>query len=477
MPETKQFNMRKTIITAFILTCINYTFGQKHSFMPEFKTSFHSFASSGDDLPFWFTSNQNGVFTMQNSTYQLLTAGFSRGLENDSLKNFGFTYGADMVYGYASESDFHLNQAWAGIRYKWFVLNAGMQADPVSYAGLSSTNGNIMWSNNARPLPGVGIASNGYMPFFFFKSWFSFKFEYEENFLNDSRYVEGAMLHHKNLFLRFKIPQTWQLTIGLDHWVYWGGTSPVYGKLPGFEDYLRYISGSSGSSDAPETDKLNVAGNSLGMYVIELQKGFENMDFTFYYNHPFEDHSGMEFANWEDGLWGIHASRKNRKAWLTDFVYEYMNTRDQSGSYHQIPNPDNPDDLIGRGRDNYFNHGVYRSGHTHYNRMMGTPLFIPVINEDGVAVGFESTRMQMHHVGLKGHIYEGFDWNSLFTWSKNYGTYHNPYPSPLTEFSFLTSVNYSGNKLPFIINSGIGVDIGNRFQKRAGGYLGIVYKF
>jgi hypothetical protein len=354
-----------------------------------------------------------------------------------------------------------------------------MQSEPINYAGLSSTNGNLMWSNNSRPLPRIELASNGFIPFFFWKDWFSLKFEYEENFLTDKRYVDGGQLHHKNLFFRAKLSKSWCLTAGIDHWTYWGGTSPTLGELPGFEDYPRYILGKSGSSDAPMTDQMNVSGNSLGMYVIEVKKEYNNSAFTFYYNHPFEDHSGMDFVNWEDGLWGIHIERKNCKAWLTDFVYEYMNTMNQSGPYHQIPDPtpEDPNNRSGLGRDNYFSHSVYHSSHTYYERMMGTPLYIPRINEDGVAMGYESTRMQMHHIGLKGNIVNDFNWKSMFTWSKNYGTYSKPYPSPLSEFSFITTVGYSGNKLPFTVNTGIAADIGERFEERVGGFLGIIYKF
>jgi hypothetical protein len=469
--------MRKAIITAFIIMCINISFGQKESYIPDFKTSYHSYLSSGSDLPFWFTTNQNGVFTMQNSTYQLITGSFKRELERDSLKDLGFTYGANLVYGYASESDLHLNQAWAGIRYKWLVFNVGMQSEPIARAGLSSTNGNIMWSNNARPLPRIEFASNGFIPFFFWKDWFSLKFEYEENFLNN-RYVDGAMLHHKNLFFSAKLPKSWRITAGLDHWVYWGGTSPVLGELPGVEDYIRYILGSGGSINAPLTDQLNVAGNSLGMYVVEVDKIYDNIAFSFYYNHPFEDHSGMDYVNWKDGLWGLQISRKNRDAWLTDFVYEYMNTMNQSGAYHQIPDPtpEDPNNRSGLGRDNYFLHGVYRSSHTNYNRMMGTPLFVPVVN--GNMTGFDGTRIQMHHIGVKGKIRYDFSWKSLFTWSKNYGFYGAPStPYPQNEFSFITTVKYTGNKLPFIVNTGIATDIGDRFEDRVGGFIGIIYKF
>ena len=89
--------------------------------IPEVSASFGSYVSSGDDLPFWLVSNQNGVFTTKNSTYQLFQFGVDRKLRNDSLKKWDFTYGGNLVYGYAGSSDFQVNQYWLGARYKWLV--------------------------------------------------------------------------------------------------------------------------------------------------------------------------------------------------------------------------------------------------------------------------------------------------------------------------------------------------------------------
>ncbi|MCX6238891.1 MAG: hypothetical protein NTY07_15235, partial [Bacteroidia bacterium] len=153
------------------------------------------------------------------------------------------------------------------------------------------------------------------------------------------------------------------------------------------------------------------------------------------------------------------------------------------------PTPDNPGRVTGRGRDNYFDHYIYRS-FTYYNRMMGTPLFVPRIGADGIADGFESTRMWMHHLGIKGALGSGIYWKTMLTISRNFGTYNDSfpwskifgpsgssYPTPLDEFSFLGELNYRGNKLPFQVNAGIAGDYGNRFQKRIGGYAGICYRF
>ncbi len=66
------------------------------------------------------------------------------------------------------------------------------------------------------------------------------------------------------------------------------------------------------------------------------------------------------------------------------------------------PTPEDPNKKTDRGHDNYFNYFNYTSGYTHYQRMMGTPLFVPTIGPDGISKGFQSTRMWMHHFGISG---------------------------------------------------------------------------
>jgi hypothetical protein len=142
---------------------------QKDSFVPDVRLSQSTLVSTGNDLPFWMVTNQNGVFTMQNSSYLLFQAGLNRGLDRDTLKKWGYTYGANMVGGIAGTSDFHPNEYWLGIRFHQLILKAGAQSDPIIYGGLSSTNGDINRSRNARPVPGLSLSTNGYIPFLFAK--------------------------------------------------------------------------------------------------------------------------------------------------------------------------------------------------------------------------------------------------------------------------------------------------------------------
>ncbi len=157
-----------------------------------------------------------------------------------------------------------------------------------------------------------------------------------------------------------------------------------------------------------------------------------------------------------------------------------MNTRNCSGSIppHLAPTPEDPNRMTGRGWDLYFNHGIYTSGYTHYQRMMGTLLFVPEIGAGGISLGFESTRMWMHHLGLSGTLGNGFCWKSLMTWSRNFGSYQKiTYTNPLDEFSFLAEGSYNGVKLPFIVKAGLAGDYGDRFEQRIGAYLGIEFNF
>ena len=479
------------LLFVLLLIC-NGLFAQEKKGKTDFNVSFGTYISSGDELPFWLTANQNGIFTMQNSNYELIQAGFAKKLETDSTSKWDYTWGANFVYGYANTSDFQANQYWFGIRHKWLIIKAGAQADPILYGGLSSTNGNLDRSNNARPLPGISLTTNNFIPFLFFKKWFSFKGEFEEKFFSDHAFVKDAHLHHKSLYGKAKLANNWSLTAGLEHFVLWGGTSPTEGEMPGLNQYFNYILGLKAGPGAYKDDRLNKSGNQLGLYSFEIKKEYTMSTISFYWNHLFEDRSGMELDNLPDGLWGIHINKKDELALITDFVYEYMNTRNQSGSIHHLaaPTTENPGRITGRGKDNYFDHYIYRS-FTYYNRMMGTPLFVPRIGEDGVANGFESTRMWMHHVGIKGFLGSGIYWKTMLTWSRNFGTHDkafpwshifsptsgSSYPIPLDEFSFLGELNYRGNKLPFEVNIGIAGDYGYRFQKRMGGYAGINYRF
>ena len=451
----------------------------------DFKVSLNSYLSSGKNLPFWMTSNQKGMIALNSNNYQLIQAGFSKEFESDSDAKLDYTWGANLVAGYGKESSFQANEFWAGMRYRGITITGGAKANPVVYEGLSSTNGNIDYSNNARPIPGVTIASNGFIPIFIWKNWLTGRGVYEEKFLGTHTFTSGAHLHHKSVELRASLRRDWAVTLGINHYVLWGGTSPEFGPMPGMSQYLNYILVLKAGPGAYVDDQRNRAGNQLGNFSLEIKKSLDRSVISFYYNHLFEDQSGIEFANWSDGLYGLHVSSKDKKQFVTDFLYEFMYTLNQSGSINKLPapTPDNPNRVTGRGKDSYFDHFIYRS-FSYYNQMISTPLFVPLIGADGVAYGIGSTRMWMHHIGLKGTYGKSFNWKTLITYSRNFGTYDNSfptwggaYPVPLDELSILLECMYSPKKSPIQIKFGVAGDVGQRFDNTVGAYAGISYKF
>ena len=457
--------MYRQILLLFFISLTLPLFAQeKNGIAPQVSLGETTLVSSGNDLPFWMSSNQNGTISLHNPTYLLFEAGIRRELERDSLKKWGYTYGGNLVYGLAGGSDFQPNQYWLGVRYRSFILKAGAEADPVIYGGLSSTNGNMDHSGNARPVPGLCLSTNGYLPFLFAKKWFSYRFQYEEGFLLlDKQAVTNAHLHHKNLYLRSRLSPTLNLTVGLEHYVFWGGNSPVLGQQPGWNEYFRYVFGLKGGKGATISDQMNEAGNGLGIYNVELKKDWPTYIASFYWNHPIEVPSDRDLANTTDGLYGIHLGKKNKESFFTDFVYEYMHT---NGRMRNNLNTNS-------GSSDYFNHGEYTSGFTYFQRMMGSPLFVPTIGADGISRGFESNMMWMHHLGLGGTLGGGFTWKSLLTLSRNFGVPYNLYPKPPYECSVLLECCYATPRLPFALKAGLAGDYGSRFQQRCGGYLGI----
>ena len=75
---------------------------------------------------------------------------------------------------------------------------------------------------------------------------------------------------------------------------------------------------------------LNAIGNHLGMTELFFQKNNNNQTLKLYYQHFFEDTSGLRFRNEIDGLWGIEL-----KNYIPDTVilFEYLDTT------HQDMNP------------------------------------------------------------------------------------------------------------------------------------------
>ena len=150
---------------------------------------------------------------------------------------------------------------------------------------------------------------------------------------------------------------------------------------------------------------------------------------TFQHDIPFEDGSGTRFWNFPDGVNTLSLSFKDRNRWVTDILYEFVYTRNQSGPLHDRPATDEEVEATGGqtyvilgGEDNYFNNGVYRSGWTYHGMTIGLPLFLPMFSgDDGIVMGVASNSLVAHHFGIRGVAARKVPYKFLFTWSRHYG--------------------------------------------------------
>jgi len=67
--------MKFRLLLLLLLLKISLMAQEKSGFVPDFRLSQTMAVSSGEDLPFWMTSNQNGIYTLHKPIYLLFQAG------------------------------------------------------------------------------------------------------------------------------------------------------------------------------------------------------------------------------------------------------------------------------------------------------------------------------------------------------------------------------------------------------------------
>ena len=411
--------------------------------------------SSGSQLPFWAGANQFGLMPEGSGGLALLRAG----TEYDASKEFQWKWGVSLAGQYdsrvvpAKTADFSamVDELYASARWKVFTVDAGMKHVDVDFLGagmstmgsMSTTGGHIVWSGNARTMPGYLITMDPVaVPFTHQVLWVHGAFGDYKTL--DNRYVAGALVHRTKFFLLFKAHPQLDVQLGLDHIAMWGGTSPDFGKMPvTIENYFRVITGRRGTSF---NDIDNVIGDQRGGLLFRVDWRGDGWKTAFQRDVPYDDGSGMlGIQNWPDGVYTFWFGFDDKDRWVSDILYEYQYTMKQSGTYHSRPTTDeeklhlNPADPyhynnhIYGGLDDYFNNGEYRSGWTYYGRTIGDPLISPkgTFNRtwtgSNMVLGVENTRLKAHHFSIAGKAFHKLPYKLMVTYSQNYGTYGTPY--------------------------------------------------
>ncbi|MBO0952639.1 capsule assembly Wzi family protein [Fibrella forsythiae] len=448
--------------------------------------------SSCGETPFWLRVNQFGIIP-QAAPLAMVRVRVSRtdnavDTATHQTNRFGWGFALNPVLNLGSRNQLLLPEVYVTVRSNTFEMWAGRRRELIGLGDSLLSSGFVIGSGNALPIPKIQLATRGYVPLKFLKRFVAINAGYAHGWFTNA-YIQGSYLHQKYLYWRFGKPKSFlKVHLGLNHQVQWGGqadyllTSPyaLNGRLPASFSYYGNIIMATRPNDI-ENDDYNSfdgayrIGNHVGGHDLGIQLTTTRETILLYFQHPFEDVSGLLWQNLPDGLIGFSWRRlvidRLAAGQLDHFVLEYLTTLDQSGSTFWVPNS------AYQGADNYFNHAQYREGWSYHGRAIGTPFIAPqtelrsAINR---SVFFADNRVEVYYAGAEGRLINKLRWTIKLAYSWHYGTYAEQFDRALTQYSFLLSTRTGLGKLSKTwLQTAIALDCGEVYPSTLGASLSL----
>ena len=444
--------MRKNIILSlFCLISVGIIAQNKEtSYRAE---TFGSF-STGENTPFWMLHHNWGMVPLEANNFYVRGGVFHKQAING---DWSFRLGADVAgsspHAYGSV---WVQQAYGELYWKSLRLRIGSKEDYTSFLDERLSSGDFTKSNNARPLPEIEASIPDFLlvPHTRGNMYIRGNFavgkyldgDWQEDVASpqNQAYTKDVLSHRKSIAFRFgniERNNRLQFTIEMDHQAQWGGilyknyTNEAEGyqmqdQPQGLSDLFRVMIAKEGSPNSSGADNAYVAGSQVGSYTFKFDYKLKSADVaSLYLHHFFDDGSGMTFENYRDMLLGVQYKTREKK-YLSNIVFEYIYTKQQTGPIHFNLLMDDAHDNIrnkGNGNDNYYNNVDYVQGRSYYGRTSGTPLFLsPEYNKDG-RLNFKSSRIISFHLGLEGHLLPRLSYRLLATTGQTWGRYYVPF--------------------------------------------------
>lgn len=434
--------------------------------------------ATGKNTPFWMMNNEYGLSSVRKNNAYLRLGAFH---DMDTSKRFTWGAGVDLAVGARFSSVFIVQQLYTEAKYRCLNLFVGSKEMPGFVSNSELGSGNLLYSGNARPIPQVRAGIFDYADVWFTKGWVGIKGYLAFGKFTDNRWIKSwvnptstytlnTLYHSKALFLRGgnskKFPLEFE--IGLEMATQFGGD--VYNfrneegktfKMPkNWKNWIKAIIPMKGGSDTDRLDQANVEGNFLGSWNFSLAwKPKADWSIRVYYEHFFEDHSMLWIQYpWKDGLYGLNAKLPTNR-WVSEIVYEFINTKDQSGSVFWDKKPEINEQVSGR--DGYYNNYCY-NGWQHWGMGIGNPLVISPIYNSNHKLAFLCNRIKGHHLGFKGKPIQSIDYRVLLSYTQGWGTYHEPFRNVKSNFNLQAEVNWKPDRLKgWTFSGGFGLDAGS----------------
>lgn len=371
-------------------------------------------ASSGSYAPFWLTSNTNGDISSSPFSGNLTAGIYKEAVHHERWWDYDFGMQLTGRAQYPASGTGYFNQLYAHVRLFIFDITAGIKPMIYETQDTALTMGSLIFSGNSQPLPHITIGIDRYVPFPGCYGYFEIKGGLTHAWMADNTYLRGSYIHHKFAAVRFggKLPVN--ISYEFHHAAQWGGIHPVYGDVGSdFESFVNVFMARGGG--VARSDQLNAQGNHVGSQQLMLTGKGKGWEVSAYWQNFFEDNFAFigTGKNLADGLWGI-SMKQNRWPFIQGVTYEFLNTTDQSGPWHDR------DGLCYAGQDDYYRNSIFRNGWNYFYRSMGTPFITsPLYNTDGTIYTLNS-RVRVHHIGVRGDIY-GFMYRIKASYARNYG--------------------------------------------------------
>lgn len=474
------------------------TWAQTVKLPEQFITEIGGYVSSSQKTPFWQQTNQYGVVPTKTPVLTLRAGAFADyDTARINARKLDYGYGLRLVGNAGPDGKILLPELYVKARYRALELSVGRRQEIIGLVDSTLSTGSYSWSGNALPLPKIQLAVPNFTNVPFTKGWVSFMGTFAHGYMNPTGFVNHSMLHQKTLYLRVgRTKDVVRFYGGFTHQAIWGGkidnlaliNNPDIAKesqLPSrFKDYFYVVTGLRlpGPDDEKRLtnfDYTNRIGNHLGSIDLGADIDLVRYNLFFYRQNLFDDGSLYYLLNIADGLNGIRLRRNDPDALVRNVLVEFLNTTSQGGSQFVI------EEALLRGRDNYFNHSQFRDGWAYKQRGIGTPFITPALGPNGewpYGDFTNNSRVRVVHVGLSGSFPtltkrffgDRVQYMAKFSMSRNYGTYHLPFPKPRDQFSGIINFSVPLTLLDnILLTSSVAVDTGQLYANTIGLHVGV----
>lgn len=415
--------------------------GQEDSLV--YKITSGSVFSADENLPLYTHSNVGGIFDYDfNGPYAAAS------VKGTQWKNLNF--GGELVIANQNQTVL-LREIYVDYRLGPFSFFAGKRDISVQQRKPTQP-GNFGISNNARPIPKIGISFPDFWTFPFGGDLLAIKGSFFHGWFEGERFIDRPFLHEKSVYLKIGDSKIF-LEGGLNHYAIWGGTTGSGEVLyEGLSDFFTMFKGKGRSGVT--IGEQNGLGSHLGYWDFQFNYQFKHIKIELYHHAIFEDGKSFQVFDLNDGkdrIVGLNLKFQSKRLFKLNTVsFQYMISKIQGGPGL----PDGDPAVVNNfgypfgGRDDTYNNFLYRDGWTNYDRTIGNPLFIDralsqfyfgVIPDYEVAI--VNNRITSFHIGLSGQ-YKDIDFRFLSTFTKNFGTYAGLYEGRFAWNGIQTDPNF-----------------------------------